>query len=88
MATLGRLWCVNRLNDNINNSRANGNNHLDNNNGRLVGIVKLNLLGLLSFFILTILQEIKIILITWLPLVQLCWTYFSHRPGGPRAGEK
>ncbi|MBU1245488.1 MAG: reverse transcriptase domain-containing protein [Nanoarchaeota archaeon] len=33
-----RLWYVNRLN---NRSNANGNNNLDNNNGRLVGIAKL-----------------------------------------------
>lgn len=53
----GRLWTVNRLNDNINNSRANGNNHLDNNNGRLVGIVKLAKLGYLLLRIILILLK-------------------------------
>ena len=62
MATSGRLWSVNRLNDNINNSRANGNLHLDNNNGRLVGIVRLNLLGLLFPYIMIILREIILFL--------------------------
>ncbi|MBI3033841.1 hypothetical protein HYY72_01670 [Candidatus Woesearchaeota archaeon] len=46
MATTCRLWFVARLNDNINNGRADGNNHLDNNNGRLVGIVRLTMPGL------------------------------------------
>jgi len=43
----GHLWFVSRLN---NNSNANARNNLDNNNNRLVGIVKLNMLGYFLFF--------------------------------------
>jgi retron-type reverse transcriptase len=39
-ATPGRLWFAGALDDNNNRAGANGDNNLDNNNGRLVGIAK------------------------------------------------